>query len=256
MRPNRPHAPAVGYVLIVDDNLALCDALGQYLESQSFCTDFAADGITAVRLVQENTYDAILLDGVLPNMDGLEVCRHLRTVEKLTTPLIMLTGRTQLADKIAALDAGADDYLCKPFELRELHGRLRALIRRDRGRVTPDILQMGDLTFDTGTLEVARAGHPLALTPIGLRILELLMRESPRVVKRPQIERLVWGEALPDSDTLRSHLYLLRRMIDRGFSYPLIHTLPGFGYRMDDSQRSHAEAGPAPGHSGTVSNAA
>lgn len=246
MRPSRPHVPGAGYVLLVDDNRELSTALSQYLEAQHYCVDFAADGLTAIRLVQENSYDAVLLDGMLPGMDGVAVCRRLRSVERLTTPILMLTGRTQLEDKIAALDAGADDYLCKPFELRELHGRLRALIRRERRQVVPDVLRLGDLTFDTGTLEVQRAGRPVAMAPIGLRILELLMRESPRVVTRTHIERAVWAEAMPDSDTLRSHLYLLRRAIDRDFSYPLIHTLPGFGYRMDDSHRSGAQASELP----------
>jgi len=238
MKPTRPRSRHAGYILLVDDNDELSVALGQYLEAQGYSVDFAADGPRALSIAEENTYDAIVLDGVMPGMDGLEVARRLRTDLKLKTPLLMLTGRTALDDKVAALDAGADDYLCKPFELRELLGRLHALLRREHGRVVPDVLRVGDLTLDTGTLEATREGQALTLTPIGLRLLEVLMRESPRVVTRARLERVVWGDTLPDTDTLRSHLYLLRRVVDRGFKTPLLHTLPGFGYRLEDRRES------------------
>jgi len=139
-----------------------------------------------------------------------------------------------LDDKVAGLDTGADDYLCKPFDLRELEARLRTLIRRERRQVSREILSVGDLTFDTGTLSVSRAEQELTLSPIGLRLLAILMRESPRVVSRSRLEREVWGESLPDSDTLRSHLYILRRAIDKPFDKPLMHTLPTAGYRLAD----------------------
>jgi len=201
MKPTRPRSRHAGYILLVDDNDELSVALGQYLEAQGYSVDFAADGPRALSIAEENTYDAIVLDGVMPGMDGLEVARRLRTDLKLKTPLLMLTGRTALDDKVAALDAGADDYLCKPFELRELLGRLHALLRREHGRVVPDVLRVGDLILDTGTLEATREGQTLMLTPIGLRLLEVLMRESPRVVTRARLERVVWGDTLPVSIT-------------------------------------------------------
>jgi DNA-binding response OmpR family regulator len=144
----------------------------------------------------------------------------------------MLTARDTLDDKVAGLDAGADDYLVKPFELRELEARVRTLLRRHRGEVVREAYVVGDLSLDTGTLQVARAGTPLTLTPIGLKLLTVLMRASPRVVSRPQLEREVWGDLLPDSDTLRSHLYTLRKAIDKPFARPLLHTIPGAGYRL------------------------
>jgi DNA-binding response OmpR family regulator len=144
----------------------------------------------------------------------------------------MLTARDTLQDKVSGLDAGADDYLVKPFEVRELEARLRTLLRRHRGATTRECRTVGDLTLDTGTLKVTRAGQVLTLTPIGLKLLTLLMRASPRVVSRQQLEREVWGDLLPDSDTLRSHLYTLRKAIDKPFDRPLLHTVAGAGYRL------------------------
>jgi DNA-binding response OmpR family regulator len=169
---------------------------------------------------------------MLPGLDGLAVCRKLRDEARKDTPLLMLTARDTLHDKISGLDAGADDYLVKPFEVRELEARLRTLLRRHRGATTRETYVVGDLVLDTGTLKVTRAGQVLTLTPIGLKLLALLMRASPRVVSRQQLEREVWGDLLPDSDTLRSHLYTLRKAIDKPFAEPLLHTVAGAGYRL------------------------
>ena len=146
------------------------------------------------------------------------------------TPILMLTARDTLDDKVAGLDAGADDYLIKPFELRELAARIGALLRRRRGQVTAEIMSVADLRLDMGTLEVTRAGQLLTLTPIGLKLLIVLMKASPRIVSRAELERQVWGEALPDSDTLRSHLYNLRKVIDKPFGSTLLHRISGAGY--------------------------
>ncbi|KAA3632246.1 MAG: DNA-binding response regulator, partial [Proteobacteria bacterium] len=126
----------------------------------------------------------------------------------------------------------ADDYLVKPFAIRELEARIRAMMRRRRGEVAPELLKVGDLSVDTGTYLVQRAGTSLTLTPIALRLLILLMRASPRVISRQELEREIWGDVLPDSDTLRSHLYTLRKMIDKPFDRPLLHTVPSIGYRV------------------------
>jgi DNA-binding response OmpR family regulator len=173
-----------------------------------------------------------VLDIMLPGLDGLSVCRKLREEARNDTPLLMLTARDTLDDKITGLSAGADDYLVKPFEVRELEARLRTLLRRHRGAVARETYTVDDLTLDTATLQVTRGGQSLALTPIGLKLLTALMRASPRVVSRQQLEREVWGDLLPDSDTLRSHLYTLRKAIDKPFARPLLHTLPGAGYRL------------------------
>lgn len=231
-RPKR--GPGAGTVIMIDDDEVMARAAGDYLEIQQFCVDYAYDGITGFHLAGSNEYDAIILDHTMPGMDGVEVCRRLRRENKSSAPILMLTARSELDEKVRAFEAGADDYLCKPFDLRELNGRLKALIRRARQRVSQDVLRVADLEFDTGTLIVRRAGQLLSLTPVALRILEVLMRESPKVVTRQRIEREVWGDCLPDSDTLRSHLYVLRCAIDKPFDVPLLHTMATYGYRLCD----------------------
>ncbi|PKM08986.1 MAG: hypothetical protein CVV14_01380 [Gammaproteobacteria bacterium HGW-Gammaproteobacteria-4] len=150
---------------------------------------------------------------------------------------MMLTARDTLHDKVSGLDAGADDYLVKPFAIQELEARLRALIRRERRQVSSEVLQVADLIYDAASLRVTRAGQDLTLSPIGLRLLGILMRESPRVVSRRDVEREIWGDALPDSDTLRSHLYNLRKVIDRPFQKSLLHTVQSAGYRIADMEQ-------------------
>jgi DNA-binding response OmpR family regulator len=196
--------------------------------------DYATDGLDGYRLASENSYDVIVLDLMLPRLDGLEVCRRLRAEAKKATPVLMLTARDTLTDKVSGLDAGADDYLVKPFAIQELEARVRALIRRDRRQVSAGVLKVADLVLDTASLRATRAGTELQLSPIGLRLLTILMRESPRVVSRRDIEREIWGDGLPDSDTLRSHLYNLRKAMDRPFDKPLLHTVQTAGYRIAD----------------------
>jgi DNA-binding response OmpR family regulator len=223
-----------GLILLVEDNRSLSEMVGEYLESKGFGVDYAGDGLDGYRLASENSYDVIVLDLMLPRLDGIEVCRRLRTEAKKATPVLMLTARDTLTDKVNGLDAGADDYLVKPFAIQELEARVRALIRRDRRQVSAEVLKVGDLLFDTASLRVTRAGRDLQLSPISLRLLTILMRESPRVVTRRDIEREIWGDGLPDSDTLRSHLYNLRKSIDRPFDRPLLHTVQTAGYRIAD----------------------
>jgi DNA-binding response OmpR family regulator len=221
-----------GSVLLVEDNQDIAEMVYAFLERRGYELDYAADGVTGLHLAVTNTYDVIILDLMLPGMDGIDLCRKLRDVAQRDTPILMLTARDTLDDKLAGLDAGADDYLVKPFEIQELEARIRAMIRRRRGRMAPETLHVGDLTLDTGTLTVTRAGEILSLTPICLRILTVLMRASPRVVSRRDIEREVWGDVLPDSDTLRSHLYNLRKTIDKQYPKPLLHTVQSAGYRL------------------------
>ena len=221
-----------GLVLIVEDNRNISEMVGEYLERRGFRVDYARDGQQGYQQAVEETYDVVVLDLMLPRMDGLEVCRKLRQEAKKSTPVLMLTARDTLDDKVRGLEAGGDDYLVKPFALQELEARLRALIRRDRRQVSAEVLRVGDLVLDTATLRATRAGQELQLSPIGLRLLQILMRESPRVVSRRDIEREIWGDALPDSDTLRSHLYNLRKVIDKPFRTSLLHTIHSAGYRL------------------------
>ena len=223
-----------GLVLVVEDNRTLSEMIGEYLEGRGFDVDYAGDGVDGYRLATENNYDVVVLDLMLPRMDGIELCRRLRSEARKSTPVLMLTARDTLDDKLSGLSQGADDYLTKPFAIQELEARLRALIRRERRQVGSEVLAVADLALDPASMRVTRGAIELQLSPIGLRLLTILMRESPRVVGRQEIEREIWGNSLPDSDTLRSHLYNLRKVIDKPFDRPLLHTVQSAGYRVAD----------------------
>lgn len=223
-----------GLVLLIEDQRDTATMVGEHLVKCGYDVDYAADGVSGLRLVADGSYDVIVLDLALPDIDGIDVCRRMRRENHRATPLLMLTGRDTLDDKVAGLDAGADDYLTKPFEMRELDARLRALIRRSRHQVSGHAYRVGDLVLDTGIMSLTRADVRLTVPPIGLKILAILMRESPRLVTRNDIEREIWGDRLPDSDTLRSHLYSLRKVIDKPFDKPLLHTIHSSGYRLVD----------------------
>jgi DNA-binding response OmpR family regulator len=221
-------------ILLIEDHQDIAELVGNCLEAAGYVVDYAVDGVTGLHLAVSQDFDAIVLDLMLPGMDGLDVCKHLREEAGKDTPLLMLTARDTLEDKIAGLDAGADDYLVKPFEIEELEARIRAMLRRSRGELITESLQVADLTVDTGTLEVRRQGRLLNVTPIGLKLLLALMRAAPRLVSRRELEREVWGDIVPDSDALRSHLYTLRKAIDKPFDRPLLQTVTGVGFRLAD----------------------
>lgn len=219
-------------ILIVEDDNDVATSLYEFLEKCGYIVDAAADGVTGLHLATVGTFDAIVLDVALPGLDGLELSRHLREVARKTTPVLMLTARDALSDKLAGFESGADDYLVKPFALAELDARLRALVKRSYGRTGERELRVLDLCLNLDTMEVRRGRTPIAVKRIGLRILELLMRESHRVVRRQELESLIWGDDPPDSDALRAHIHMLRKAIDRPFAVPLLHTMPGIGYRL------------------------
>ena len=225
-------------VLMIEDHADIAEMVGAYLENRDYIVDFAADGITGLHLAVSNQYDAIILDLMLPGMDGLEVCQKIREDAKSDVPIIMLTARDTLDDKITGLDIGADDYLIKPFAIQELEARVRSLIRRYSGDIKKEIITVGELSIDTSTLKVQRGDKELAITPIGLKILSVLMRASPAVVSRRELERQVWGDILPDSDTLRSHLYNLRKIVDKPFEKKILVTVQGNGFKIIDSNES------------------
>lgn len=218
-------------VLIVEDNRDISANISEYLEKHSYVLDFAYDGISAMHLALTNRFDVIVLDLMLPGMDGLSFCRKLRADADVETPVLMLTARDTLDDKLKGFAAGADDYLVKPFALQELHARLQALQKRSRGK-TDNLLTVGDLTLNKSTLQVQRAGRRVDLHPAGMRLLQRLMEAAPSVVTREDLETLLWADEPPDSDALRSHLYKLRQAIDRPFDSPLIHTVHRIGYRI------------------------
>ena len=219
-------------ILLVEDHKDIAELVYDYLENVGYRIDYADKGGLAKKLASANSYDAVVLDRMLPDIDGLEVCQYLRNELMFSGPVIMLTARDTLADKLAGFDGGADDYLVKPFDLEELSARLNSLMRRSNPVSNVEVLTIGDLTIDLSTRQAERQGQPLSLSPIGLKILTLLMTASPKVVNRQQVEKVIWEDLPPDSDALRSHLYNLRKVVDKPFNYPLIHTVHGVGFRL------------------------
>jgi DNA-binding response OmpR family regulator len=220
-------------VLIIEDNRDLASNMFDFLETKGHVVDAAGDGITGMHLALVNEYDAIVLDLMLPGMDGITLCRKLREEGGKDTPVLMITARDSLEDKIAGLEAGADDYLVKPAELREVELRLRVLFRRGGDHTQKQKkLTVEDLTLDPFTCSVRRGTKAIELPPIPYRILEVLMSRSPQVVNREDIEHVVWGEGRPDSDSLRAHVHLLRELIDKPFERKLLRTMRGFGYQL------------------------
>jgi DNA-binding response OmpR family regulator len=220
-------------VLIIEDNPDIAANLGDYLEDHGHTVDFAGDGVTGLHLAVVNDFDSIVLDLALPGMDGLEVCRKLRSEAGKDTPVLMLTARDRLEDKLAGFETGADDYLVKPFELQEVEARLKVMTARGRRR-SPRELKVGDLVYNLDTLSVRRGGQEIYLNPIGLKLLQSLMEASPNVVSRAELEMEVWGEEMPDSDSLRVHIHSLRSAIDKPFGSNMIQTRHGIGYRLVD----------------------
>ncbi|HET8815917.1 MAG TPA: response regulator transcription factor [Pseudidiomarina sp.] len=220
-------------VLIVEDNRDICENIANYLEQHSYVLDFAYDGISAMHLVLTHSFDVIVLDLMLPGMDGLSFCKKLRAESQTSIPVLMLTARDTLDDKLRGFEAGADDYLVKPFALQELHARLQALYKRRKGN-TDNLLTVGELTLNRATLQVHRAGRLIELNPTGLKLLQRLMEEAPAVVTRDTLETILWADERPDGDALRSHMYKLRQAIDRPFDFPLIRTVHRIGYRISE----------------------
>jgi DNA-binding response OmpR family regulator len=218
------------HLLLIEDNQDLAANVCEHLEARGHVMDAAADGVTGLHLAVVNRYDAIILDVGLPGMDGFTLCRKLRHEAQQRTPVLMLTARDTLQDKLGGFGAGADDYLVKPFALQELEARLQALVRR--GAAGGTVLQVGDLSVNTDTLKVRRGDTPIELTPTALKLLILLARASPRVLSRQEIELALWGDGPPDSDALRAHVHILRTAIDRKFAVKLLHTVHGMGYRI------------------------
>src|SRR5690606_38311269 len=177
--------------LIVEDNRDICANIAAYLEKFGYVLDFAHDGVTAMNLALANPFDVIVLDLMIPRMDGITFCQRLRADAQIETPVLMLTARDTLDDRLKGFDAGADDYLVKPFALQELHARLRALYKRCR-RNGDNLLTVGDLTLNRSTLQVHRAGRRVEINPAGIKLLRRLMEESPSVVNRDDLETLLW----------------------------------------------------------------
>ena len=216
-------------ILLVEDNCDILANLTDYLELKGYTVDCAQDGMTGMHLAATESYDLAVLDVMMPGIDGFTLCQRLREARN-NLPVIMLTARDTLNDRLQGFSAGADDYLVKPFELSELAARIEAVLRRTHG--ASRLLTVADLVYDLDSLEVKRAGKPIKLNPISLKLLEVLMQRSPSVVRREQLEAAVWGDNCPDSDSLRSHIHQLRQLIDKPFETHLLHTVHGIGFRL------------------------
>ncbi|NBE50327.1 response regulator transcription factor [Streptomyces boluensis] len=226
-------------ILIVDDEPAVREALQRSLAFEGYATDVAADGLEAVEKAASGDPDLIVLDIQMPRMDGLTAARRLRATGS-TTPILMLTARDTVGDRVTGLDAGADDYLVKPFELDELFARIRALLRRssyaaallgEQGGADTDVLEFGDLRMNLATREVARGGRRVELTRTEFTLLELFLAHPRQVLTREQILKAVWGFAFePSSNSLDVYVMYLRRKTEAGGEPRLVHTVRGVGY--------------------------
>lgn len=220
-------------ILIIEDNAALAANIYDFMEACGHHPDAAPDGESGLALLAANGYDAVVLDWMMPRMDGMTMLERLRTVLKSRVPVIVLTARDQLEHKLHGFTTGADDYVVKPVALPELEIRLRVIVERARrARAAPQRLDVGDLHFDLDSLVVTRAGRVLAMTPVRRQILELLMRRAPNLVRRDELESLIWNDRVPDTDVLRSHMHMLRRAVDGSSEHKMLATVAGSGYRL------------------------
>ncbi len=219
-------------ILLVEDDFDVARNICDYFEADGHGVEWAPDGLIGLDAATRESRDVIILDISLPRLSGLDLCRRLRELGLGAVPILMLTARSDVADKVRAFDYGADDYVVKPFALEELGGRLKALARRAHGTLPGARLRVADLELDTATHSVRRGDQRVALTATGRKILEALMRNSHRVVPRREIEHAVWGDDPPQSDSLKIHIHSLREAIDRPFGSNLIRTVRGCGYRI------------------------
>lgn len=219
-------------ILLVEDNREVAGILFDYFESEGMELDYADNGELGLKLALETPFDAIILDLMLPRMDGLTVCEKLREAGN-TTPVLMLTALDSREDMLSGFKYGADDYLTKPFDLEILEARLHALIKRYRRTVTETSLEFASLRIDQKTHQAYRDGIKLSLNPTTYSILELLCLRAPDVVTREEITDMLWQDNEPNNDVLRSHIYQLRNQLDKPFESSMLVTVPKIGFRLE-----------------------
>ena len=223
-------------LLLVEDNKRLSNSLRLTLEDDGYTVDVAFDGLAGEEMARMPGYDLIILDVMLPGKDGMAVCRELRNM-RVNTPILMLTARDMLDDRVSGLDSGADDYLVKPFEVNELRARIRALLRRESSSKSA-VIQIADLVLDPSTHEVKRGDTVFELTAKEYSLLEYLMRHPDRLIMREMIESNLWGyEHVVTSNVVDVYIRRLRRKIDDPYEVKLIETVRGSGYRLHDPRK-------------------
>lgn len=218
-------------VLVAEDDPTIASNLVEYLEANGCQVDIAHDGLAALRRIERASFDVLVLDIGLPRMDGLELLREVRDVIGIATPALILTARDRLDSKAAGFQAGADDYVTKPFSLAEVLMRVRALHRRATGDFDVKVMRAGTLRFDRRTREVHVGDTLVRLMPRSLQLIELLLRDPGRVVPRSELEAALWPDDLPDTDALRSQIHILRRALVQA-GYDGLETVPKIGYRL------------------------
>jgi len=218
-------------VLLVEDNYVIAEQLCDYLADHHFHVDFANDGKRGLALFEKNSYDVIILDLMLPDINGIELCKKIKDTSTVAIPVLMLTARDSITDKGLGFDAGADDYLTKPFELEEVVMRCLALAKRHQLHKSTRI-SIGDLTIDMHQHQVQRAGRLLNLSITDFNILLVLVHAYPNAVSRTELIAKIWGDEFPDSDVLRSHIYTLRNIVDKPFAQAIIKTIHGMGFKL------------------------
>lgn len=218
-------------ILLIEDNVAIARQLLEFLAGHSWQVDFAATGSLGLTLVHTNIYDVVILDLNLPDMDGLEVCAQIKQGGDINTPVLMLTARDAFEDKAQGFGQGADDYVTKPFEFRELALRCQALARRNDLHRNKQ-LHLGELRIDLMQSIATRADQPLALTAVGFRILVQIAQAYPNPISRSRLLHQIWGDNPPESDALKSHIYSLRAALDKPFSTSMLSTITNVGYKL------------------------
>lgn len=219
-------------ILIIEDNPTIARQLGEFLSAHHWFVDFAQNAGLGIQLALEQIYDVVVLDLNLPDRDGLDVCQEIKSRASLTPPILMLTARDSFEDKAQGFHSGADDYLTKPFDLREVVLRCEALARRHNLH-QPKTIQLGELILDTKNKIAWHQSEKLTLTSIGFQILEVLVKSYPDVCLRSILIHQLWGDDPPESDALKSHIYALRKCLDKSFAKPMIETLMNLGYKLE-----------------------
>ena len=219
-------------ILLIEDNQSIARQLIEFLEGHKWSVDYADNGSLGIKLALENEYDVILLDLNLPDIDGIDVCRQIKNEAMVNTPILMLTARDAFEDKARGFGEGADDYVTKPFELRELVLRCQALARRQQLHLEQQI-RIGDLLIDKAQHQAQRQGQVLKLTGIGFKILTTLAEAYPQPVSRSSLIHKLWADEPPDSDALRSHIYSLRAALDKPFETAMLKTITNLGFKLD-----------------------
>lgn len=224
-------------LLIVEDHIDLAKNLADFFSGDQYTLDFASDGLTALHLVATNQYDVIALDIMLPGVNGFEICRRIRTDLGCHTPIIMMTAKDQITDKEQGFDLGADDYLIKPFNLRELQLRISALEKRSKSN-HGGLLKADSIQYNLGTFTVTiDAKDPIELSGTSAKIFELIMQKYPNFVSYNELSSKIWGDREVDLNVIRTHTYSLRKTLQKNFNENLIKTIHGQGYRLTPPER-------------------